>query len=161
MFRNTASVPAVESPPVGTRAPADLADLIPISVIALDLAEPPAGGWIAYLTSRGIPIVLDHIGREAIDSADARQLLDERREAEVRRREAIARNEQRAIEADRLHRSQIWQGVPADSLPVGVAPAAAMLQSAKDAQPKRESPMEEAFAGETMRYHAWPSEDES
>ena len=146
---------------VGTRAPADLADLIPISVIALDLAEPPAGGWIAYLASRGIPIVLDHIGREAIDSADARQLLDERREAEVRRREAIARNEQRAIEADRLHRSQIWQGVPADSLPVGVAPAAAMLQSAKDAQPKRESPIEEAFSGKSMTYHAWPTEDES
>ena len=74
---------------------------------------------------------------------------------------AIARNEQRAIEADRLHRSQIWQGLPADSLPVGVAPAAAMLQAARDDQPKRQSPMEEAFSGKSMTYHAWPSEDES
>ena len=159
MFRNT--VPAIEAPVVMDPAdPAD--DLIPISAIALDLAaEPPAGGWIAYLASRGIPIVLDDLGRDCINRADGRQLFDEKHEAEVRRREAIARNEQRAIEADRLHRSQIWQGVPADSLPVGVAPAAAMLQSAKDAQPKRESPMEEAFSGKSMTYHAWPSEDES
>jgi hypothetical protein len=131
-------------------------------VLALDLAaEPPPGGWIAYLTGRGIPIVSDHIGREAIDSADARQLLDERREAEVRRREAIARNEQRAVEAYQAQRAQIWRGLSADSLPVGVAPAAAMLQAAHDAQPKRESPMEEAFSGKSMTYHEWPKEDES
>jgi hypothetical protein len=147
----TAVPPVVADPP----------DLIPLSVLSLDLDVAPAGGWEHYLTGRGIPIVSDHIGREAIDSADARQLLDERREAEVRRREAIARNEQRAIEADRLHRSQIWQGLPADSLPVGVAPAAAMLQAARDDQPKRQSPMEEAFSGKSMTYRAWPSEDES
>ena len=73
----------------------------------------------------------------------------------MRRREAIARNEQRAIEADRLHRSQIWQGVPADSLPVGVAPAAAMLQAARDAEPRRQTPLEAALSNNSeMTYHS-------
>jgi hypothetical protein len=164
MFRH-GSVPVVAEVgeiEQGLHGSANAADFVPVSLLALDLAdEPPAGGWIAYLAGRGIPIVSDHIGRPSIDSADARQLLDERREAEVRRREAIARNEQRAIEAYEQQRASIWTGLPADSLPVGVSAGDAMAQAAQDAQPKRQSPMEEAFSGKSMVYHAWPNEDDA
>ena len=62
------------------------AELIPLSHVVLDL-DAPAVGWDAYLTGRGILIVRDHIRRKAISSADARQLFDEQREAEARRRD--------------------------------------------------------------------------
>jgi hypothetical protein len=64
----------------------DPPELVALSVLQLDL-DAPAVGWDAYLTGRGIPIVLDHIGRSAISSVDARQLLEEKREAEARARE--------------------------------------------------------------------------
>jgi hypothetical protein len=157
MFR---SAPVAEPPHDEVISTVDK-EPVPLSVLALDLAEPPAGGWTAYISSRGIPIVEDHIGRPAISSADAKQLLDEKHESEARRQEAIQRNEQRAIAAYEQQRASIWTGLPADSLPVGVTAGSAMAQAALDAQPKRQSPMEEALSGESMTYHAWPNEDES
>jgi hypothetical protein len=74
--------------------------LIPLSVLALDL-EAPAEGWTAYLHSSGIAVVADDIGRSAISRADARQLFTERRENEVRAREVTERQERQAIEQDR------------------------------------------------------------
>ena len=53
MFKAT---PAAE-PAHDVMAPAD--DLIPIKHRALDLPE-PVGGWTAYITGRGIPIVVIH-----------------------------------------------------------------------------------------------------
>jgi hypothetical protein len=135
--------------------------LVPLSILALDLDAPPVDGWEHFLGGRGIPVLADDIGRRAVSSDDARQLLDEKREAEVRRREVIKRNEQRAVELDRLHRSQIWQGVPADHLPAGATPASVMLAAAKDSLPRRQTPLQHALSntGE-LTYHPLPQDGE-
>jgi hypothetical protein len=39
-----------------------------------------------------------------------------------------------------------WPGLPASFIPEGVAPAAAMLQAAKDARPRRQSVLDHALA---------------
>jgi hypothetical protein len=118
------------------------------------------GGWTAYLTGRGIPIVLDHVGRSAISSADAKQLLDERREAEARRLEVLQRQEQQAIEQDRARRAHIWTGIPAIDLPYAVSASSAMLAAAHDARPKRTTVLEEALAGESLTYHGYQTSPE-
>ncbi len=52
-------------------------------------------------------------------------------------------------------------GIPADAVPVGVHPSTAMLQAAHDAQPRRQSLVEEAFSnpGETT-FHPMPNGDD-
>jgi hypothetical protein len=52
-----------------------------VSHLALDLGEPPVGGWVAYLAGRGLEVLTDDLGRPAVSRADARQLLDERRDS--------------------------------------------------------------------------------
>src|SRR5688572_21210362 len=88
----------------------DPADLIPISVVQLDL-EPPAEGWPAYLAARNIEITLDDIGMMSIARADARKLFTEHRENQVRAREVAARQEQQMIEADQQWRAQLPSGL--------------------------------------------------
>ena len=83
MFRNT---PAVNTEQVDTQVPAP-AEPIPLSVLTLDLAEPPIEGWAAYLAGRGVELTLDDVGRLAVSRSDARMLLTEKREAEARRAE--------------------------------------------------------------------------
>jgi hypothetical protein len=134
--------------------------LIPLSILELDLAEAPRSGWAAYLAGQGISIEFDDVGRRAISRGDAKKLLDQQRQAEIRRQDQLARLEQQAVEADELRRAQIWKGVPADSLPVGVSASDAMVAAAKDAQPKRVTPFQEALAGESLTYHAWGNENE-
>ena len=126
-------------------------DLIPLSQLALDV-DPPSVGWDAYLTGRGIPIVLDHIGRSAVSSADAGQLLIERREDEARRREVAARQEQAAIERDRVFRAALPTGLHWTDIPVGASAAEVWAQQEKDAKPKRRTPLEDALAGDGMIY---------
>jgi hypothetical protein len=140
MFR--APVPVTEPAPVEV-APA--VDLVPISHLALDLPE-PVGGWAGYLKGRGIEVLTDDIGRPSIARADARQLFDEHRasEAEKARRRKLA--EAQAVADDQLRRAQIWGGVPAEALPVGVSASSVMLQAARDAQPKRQSVLQHALA---------------
>jgi hypothetical protein len=153
MFKTT---PAAEPAPVVEVEPVDL---IPLSVLGLDVAEPTTG-WTAYLTGRGIPIVLDDVGRKSVSRADARQLFDEKHESEARRREAVARREREAIEADQLRRAALYKGVSAELLPVGVSAGDAMAAAALAAEPKRTTPLQEALSGESMRYHRLPSTDE-
>ena len=113
-------------------------------------------------SDRGIEIVLDDLGRSCISRADAKTLFIEQREGEARKREMLDRNEQRAIEQDRLRRALIWRGLPAVDLPYGVSASSAMLQAARDAQPKRMGVLQEALAGESMTYHPIaPNGDES
>jgi hypothetical protein len=135
--------------------------LIPLSILELDLAEAPRSGWAAYLAGQGISIEFDDVGRRAISRGDAKKLLDQQRQAEIRRQDQLARLEQQAVEADELRRAQIWKGVPADSLPVGVSASDAIVAAAKDAQPKRVTPFQEALAGESLTYHTWGNENES
>jgi hypothetical protein len=134
-------------------------DLIPLSVLQLDLD--PGEPWPMFLGRRGIAFKPDRIGRDAVTAGDAQRLLAERREAELKARKRQAVLEQEMVEADELRRSQIWKGMSADLMPPGVAPAAAMLQNDKDSQPRRQTPLEEAFSGSGMTYHSWPQEDEA
>jgi hypothetical protein len=155
MFKTTPATepPAVVAPP---------ADSVPLSVLALDVPE-PVGGWDAYLTVRGIAVLVDDIGREAVSRDDARRLITEKHQDEARRREAAAAAERQAVEQDRVRRAQIWRGIPAIDLPVGVSASSAMLQAAKDSEPKRMTPLQEALSGESLTYHSYQtsSEDES
>jgi hypothetical protein len=136
---------------------AALPEPVPLSVLQLDHPE-PAGGWNVYLHERNIPVGEDDLGRPAIARVDARQLLAEQRKAEQRVREVLAERDRAAVEQDRVRRAQIWKGVAADDLPVGATPASVMLAAAKDAQPKRRTPLEHALGNSgTMTYHAYPA----
>ena len=109
------AVPAAE--PTHAVVAADLP--IPISVLSLDLAAPPAEGWAAYLAAKGIALLRDDVGRDAISRGDARRLISEYREAEAQRREQA---EAWAVEAGRQWRAQLGVGVPASSIPEGLSP---------------------------------------
>jgi hypothetical protein len=96
------------------------ADLIPLSVLQLDLDPPSVGGWAAYLADRGIAIVLDDIGRAAVSRQDAKMLIAERREAEARQPEAAAR---RDVELEAQRMRSLRPCVPACAVPEGLSPA--------------------------------------
>jgi hypothetical protein len=118
---------------------------VPLSHLELDLPA-PVEGWAVFLAGRGVEVTLDDIGRMSVSRGDARQLLIEQREAEARKREVLERNEQQAIEADRVRRASIWGGVPATAFPDGVSAASVMLTAAQDARPRRQSPLQHALA---------------
>jgi hypothetical protein len=156
MFRSTVTDSAAEPAPEvfhdGTP--------VPLSVLTLDLAE-PVEGWHAFLAARGVEVVDDDLGRASVSRDAARQLLTEQREREAeqaRRRKLL---EARQVADDQIRRAQIWQGIPADDLPPGVAPAAVMLQADRDARPRRQSVLQEVLAGsETLTYHPLPASGE-
>ena len=147
MFGNTARSTAEA---VDVVDPVDPADLIPLSVLALDLDE-PGGGWVAAFTAAGVPVVEDDIGRASVCRVDAARLITERREAAARAWEASERRIA-ALAADQA-RSERYAGIPADRIPDGVLPVTALLQAAKDAEPKRRSVLEDALAGRGVVYH--------
>jgi hypothetical protein len=135
------------------KIPSEYEPTVPLSVLALDLAV-PAEGWPNFLGRRAITTIPDDLGRDCISRGDARRLLDEKRETDLRQAALRRLAEQEAVEADERRRAQIWQGVPAGHLPVGVAPAAAMLQAAKDSQPRRMSVLQHALSHEDgMVFH--------
>jgi hypothetical protein len=84
--------------------------LIPLSVLSLDLDEPPIG-WVTYLGNIGVEILTDGLGRSAIAHNDARRLFDEHREAEARKAELRAAAEKRSIEQDQAFRASLGHGV--------------------------------------------------
>ena len=133
---------------------------VPLSVLQLDLDAPTVGGWPAYLADRGISITIDDIGRASVSRSDARQLLTEQREAEVRRREKVAELERQAVEQDQQRRTQIWGGIPADLIPVGVSAAQAMMAAEKDARPRRRSLLEDSLSNSGTVFHPIQREDE-
>jgi hypothetical protein len=138
MFR---SAPVLEPPPDEVISTVDK-EPVPLSVLSLDLSEPPEG-WAVFLAARDIEVTLDDIGRMSVARVDARRLLTEKREreAEQARRRKLA--EARAVADDQLRRVQIWGGAPAVD---GVSAAALMLQANRDAQPKRQSVLQHALA---------------
>jgi hypothetical protein len=148
MFRST--VIAADPP---TQHDVDPPELVPLSVLALDLTV-PVEGWATFLADRGISITIDDVGRASVSRSDARQLLTEQRENEVRRREKAAELERRAVEQDQQRRAQIYAGIPATAIPADVHPARAMLEASRDARrPRRVSPLQEALSGEGMTFH--------
>jgi hypothetical protein len=119
---------------------------VPLSVLALNLAE-PAEGWPNFLGRRAITIIPDDLGLDSITRGDARRLLDEQREQELRQAARRRLAEQEAVEADERRRAQIWKGVRASALPPDASPASVMLQAAKESRPKRTSVLEESLSG--------------
>ncbi len=89
--------------------------VVPLSHLELDLAS-PVEGWAAHLAVRGISITIDDIGRASVARIDARQLFDEKREAEARAREHAAVVERHAIEQDQRFRASLGVGLPAAAL---------------------------------------------
>jgi len=160
MFRAAATEPAAVEVPSSS-------DLIPLSVLALDLDLPGSEGWPAYLEARAVAVVVDDVGRDSVSRADAGALLAERRETVAREREAAARRleqlEREAAERDRERRAQIWKGVPASAFPDGVSAASVLVAAIRDSQPKRESVLDAALsnAGEITFHSLAPTEDES
>jgi hypothetical protein len=155
MFR---TVPAIEAPVV-----MDPADLIPLSHLSLDLPV-PAAGWLIELERRGIEVVVDDIGRRSVARDVARMLIAEQAEAEMRRREVMARVELAAEEKDRQFRAQLHPGIPWHRMPDpgGLLPVMQMTAAAKDAQPRRTPSQNEWLFGEvddTMVYHELPQEE--
>src|SRR5215213_2300160 len=149
MFRAAAaSAPGEEVAP---------SSLVPLSVLRLEMD--PGPDWSAYLAERDVPVLTDAVGRDSVLSSDARTLLAEYRETVAAEREAAARKrealEREAEERDRAMRAQLWGGLSAEHLPVGVSPAAAMLQAAADERPKRTSVLQEALAnGGGFTFHS-------
>jgi hypothetical protein len=157
MFRNTATaeVGEIEQGDSGRNH----LDLVPLSHLSLDLPA-PATGWQAELERRGIKVVTDDIGRQAVSRGDARQLFDEHRDNEARKAQMREAAERQAVESDRQWRAQLSRGVPWYEVPDGVLPVVAMTAADHDTQPKRTSPLQEALAGESLTYHRLPSTDE-
>jgi hypothetical protein len=114
------------------------AELIALSVLALDLPV-PAAGWPAEL------VVLDDLGRASVPREVARSLFAEHREAEARaahRREQI---EQRLIAADQARRAALPKGIPAGMVPPHVSAAQMMMASDPMREPRRRSVVEDAL----------------
>ena len=95
-------------------------------------------------------VVLDEIGRRCVSRGRSR-LFDER--AELDRQEAGGAGAQdEAFPAQAGAAGLDWP--PGRLIPDGVAPAAAMLQAAKDAEPRRTSVLEHALANDdAAEYH--------
>jgi hypothetical protein len=153
MFR---TAPAAE-PPADVVA-AD--DTIPLSHLELDI-DAPGNGWAAHLAEKGINVVLDDVGRLCVARGDARQLFTERRQHEARAREIASANEAAAVERDRAWRASLPKGAACYDIPAGVLPASALLQAAKDSQPRRQSVLQHALSHEDgMMFHPLPSTPE-
>jgi hypothetical protein len=76
----------------------------------------------------------------------ARSLFAERAAAEAHRHEVLER--QAAQFAEQAAANRVWAGIPADLIPDGVTPAAAMLEAGKTARPRRQSVLEHALAND-------------
>jgi hypothetical protein len=142
MFR---TAPAAAPDALAERETIEPPQLIPLSVLSLDLSV-PVEGWPSFLAARGIEVTRDDIGRMAVARVDARQLLTEQRDRDaeqVRRRKLL---EARQVADDQIRRASIWGGLSADLIPPGVTPAAAMVAADKAAQPKRQSVLQHALA---------------
>jgi hypothetical protein len=144
MFR----IPTTELPPPKRIDPADLVPLAELAAEGLGYGSPyvttPREAIDALAVHLGDRVILDDLGRRCIGRDMARELFAERAEAEQRQREVQQRNETQLAElvANNVPR----RGVPADQIPDGVLPAQAMLQAARDAEPRRQSVLEEALA---------------
>jgi hypothetical protein len=147
-----------------TADPADLVTLADLATEGFGYGSPyvttPRDAIDALARQLADDIVIDDIGRRSVSRSAARALFTERREAEARQREAQRRREAE-LEEQPLS-NPIRGGVPCDQIPDGVLPASAMLQAARDAQPKRRSVLEQALTNDDgITYHPVDREDES
>ena len=134
---------------------------IPLSHLELDLPVPTIG-WLAYLGNVGIEILTDDVGRPAISRTDARMLIAEHHDNEVRKAELRAAAEKRAIEQDQAFRASLGHGV---KVPDGMSYAEAARAAELDSQtyrPGRRSLVEDLLDNSGITYHpiAPTSEDQ-
>jgi hypothetical protein len=165
MFRSTPGSdrpsPEFQSPEKETLKPSEV---IPLVVLELSLAPPVE--WAAFLADRGMSITIDDIGRPSVSRSDARLLLTEQREAEVRRRERAAELERQAVEQDRLRRASLPAGIPAGMIPDGLAPAEAMVLAGESSGPRAKSVREQLLecelgSGESLVFHSFGPDEEA
>ena len=142
------------------------ADVIPLSVLSLDLSA-PAEGWPAFLGRRGIAIVPDSLGRDSIGHDAAGRLLDERRADDLRRARLRAVAEREAVEADRQFRASLGRGIPATSIPAGSTYVEAAMQAELENASggyrvgARRTLLEDALDGsQTLTFHSLAEHDE-
>jgi len=105
----------------------------------------PAVGWAAELGRRGVAVVLDDLGRAAVDRATARALFAERREQEEaasRRREEL---ERRGGAADEARRAALPRGIPAGAVPEGLSAGLLMMLSDPMPGSRRQSVLEHSL----------------
>jgi regulator of protease activity HflC (stomatin/prohibitin superfamily) len=144
---------------VAETAPIDPAELVPLAQLSTEgfgyghpLVVMPRDAVDALAAQLDGEVVLDDLGRRCVSRETARRLFSERAEAERRQRQAQQRREAELAEQAANNRPR--GGVPADQIPDGVSPAAAMLQAALDAEPRRQSVLEVALANESdLTYH--------
>jgi hypothetical protein len=156
MFRTAA--PAAEPAPVVMDSPPS--DLIPLSVIKLDLPE-PGEGWGAFLAARDVDVKTDDIGRPSVTRATARMLIAEHASNEAKKALLRQDAERRAVEEDRERGRQLYRGIPVTE---GLTGTEALLAAAAADNPHRRiSPVEEALGGTrdlvTIRRHPSASDD--
>lgn len=72
---------------IGESAGYSATDPVPLSVLGLRWGSE---GWPNFLGRRAMPMIPDSLGRDSVSHSHARQLLDEAREAELRRRKRVA-----------------------------------------------------------------------
>jgi hypothetical protein len=150
---------------VGEATPVDPAELVPLAELAAEgfgygspFVTTPRDAVDALAAELGGQATLDNIGRQCVTRDVARRLFTERADAEQRQREAQERNEAQLAELAAVNAPR--RGVSADLIPEGVTPTAALLQAAKDDQPRRRSVLEEALDNDdALTYH--PIREES
>jgi hypothetical protein len=151
MFRTTSTA-------VGPTSVDKPGDLVPLSHLALDLPV-PVEGWANFLGLRGIVIRPDDLGRDSVSHSDARRLLDERREHELRTAKHLKLVEQEAIERDQQWRASLPKGLPVSAIPEGATYGNMVQQAELDGLPRRRSLLEESLGGDTMVFHSYQGSD--
>ena len=160
MFR----IPATDLP---APAATDPADLVPLADLAAEgfgygsrYVKTPPDAIDALAHQLGDQVILDDIGRRCVTRSTAGRMFTERAEAERRQREVQDRNEAQLYATPSANVPR--RGVPADRIPSDVLPAAAMLQAARDNEPRRRSVLEEALDNdESLTYHPIRNEEQS
>jgi hypothetical protein len=94
MFRHTDVAAEVEEIEQGD-GPGHQADLIPLSVLRLDLD--PGEAWPSFLGRRGIAFQPDRCGRDSITVTDAARLIAERRAQELKKQQHLKVAERRRL----------------------------------------------------------------
>jgi hypothetical protein len=149
--------------PAGTGddvAPVAPTDLVPLAELAGEGFGYDGGPYVrtprdavdALAAQLDGEVVSDDLGRRCVSREVARGLFAEREEQALRWSEMQARLDVEAAEV--AARNPVWGGIPSGAIPDGVTPAAAILQAAKDAGPRRQSVLEHALANEgVIEYH--------
>jgi hypothetical protein len=158
MFR----IPATDLPSPAAIDPADLVPLAELVAEGFGYGSPyvatPRDAIDVLAHQLGDQVILDDIGRRCVTRSTAGRMFTERAEAERRQREVQDRNEaqRHAMATANVPR----RGVPADRIPPDVLPVSAMLQAARDNEPRRRSVLEEALDNGPLTYHSLTAQEE-